>query len=254
MRSHGNLGAGSRIAGCSLDLDDAFFNLRHFEFEEFLDEFRGSARKDHSTSLRRIAHMIDVGANAVAGAHVFARDHLVARQTRFKTAHFNNRIALVHTLDRTGHDRFVAFEKFREDLFTLCVAQTLQNHLLGVLSKAAAGRVNIHVLKRTFDIVSRLQIRKFIVNVRIHFLMIGLLQPFFIGHNEPAAHGGKFTGRAVNPHDNVGVFARETSALHGARQSQFENAEYDVLSNVLFACEHVNELEHIAAVHWCITL
>ena len=43
------------------------------------------------------------------------------------------------------------------------------------------------------------------MNVRIHFLMIGLLQPFFIGHNEPAAHGGKLTGRAVNPHDNVGT-------------------------------------------------
>ena len=194
--------------------------------------------------------MVDVGAHAVARAHVFARDHLVAGQTGFKTAHFDDRVALVHALDLTGDDRFAALEELLEDLFALGVAQTLQNHLLRVLSEAASRAVDVDVVDRALDRVARNELGVIVVNVGVHLLTVGLHQPGLVGNDEPAARGGEFARAAVDVHHHVGVFAREAGALHGARERELQHAEDRFLVDILFASEHVDELKHFAAVHF----
>lgn len=174
-------------------------------------------------------------------------------EARFEALDLNDRIALVHALDEAVHDRLVLREEFREDLFAFGVAQALQDHLLGVLSKTAAGGIDVHVFNGALDVVARLKIREFVMNVGEHFLTIGFLKALLIGHDEPAAHGGEFARGAVDAHENVGIFTGEAGALHGARERNFEDAEDDVLFDVLFAGEHVDELEHFTAVHFFIT-
>ena len=50
-------------------------------------------------------------------------------------------------------------------------------------------------------------------------------------------------------HDDVRVLTGELSLLDGAGKRGLEHAEDGVLGNILFACEHVDKLEHFTAVH-----
>ena len=67
-RDHGDLGARARIAGDRLHLDDAVVDLRHFLLEQLRHELRMGARQEDLRAALLAAHVIDIGADAVAGA------------------------------------------------------------------------------------------------------------------------------------------------------------------------------------------
>ena len=74
----------ARIARHRADLDDAVIDFRHFLREQLRHELRMRARQENLRAARLAAHVIDIGADAVAGAEVFARDHLVAADDRLR--------------------------------------------------------------------------------------------------------------------------------------------------------------------------
>ena len=67
-RDHGDLGARARVAGDRLDLDDAVVDFRHFLREQLGHELRMGARQEDLRAARLAAHVVDVGADAVAVA------------------------------------------------------------------------------------------------------------------------------------------------------------------------------------------
>ena len=199
-------------------------------------------------ALRRFADAVDVGAHAVARADRFARDHLVARETRFEAADFDDGVALVHALDGARDDRFVLGEEFLQDLIAFGVAKALEDDLLGVLGEAAAGRVDVDLVDFAFDEVAGLGVGEFVDDVREHFLTVGFLQALVVGDDEPAAGGFEGARVAVDVHDDVGVFPGEAGLLDGARKRHFEDAEDDAFFDVLFTSQNFNEFEHFAAI------
>src|SRR5262249_26147068 len=69
-----DLGARTGIAGGGIDLDHALIDCRLFLGEQPGHEFRLGARKEDLRALGLAAHVVNVGARAVADAKVFARN------------------------------------------------------------------------------------------------------------------------------------------------------------------------------------
>ena len=70
------------IAGDRLHLHDAVVDLRHFLGEKLGGELRMRARQEDLRSARLAPHVIDVGADAIAGPEHLARDQFVAAHHR----------------------------------------------------------------------------------------------------------------------------------------------------------------------------
>ena len=85
-----DLGAAARIARHGADFDDAVIDFRHFLREQAHHELRMAARQEDLRAAGFAAHVIDIGADAVAGAEDFARDHLVAAHHAFGLAQIDH--------------------------------------------------------------------------------------------------------------------------------------------------------------------
>src|SRR5690348_8842959 len=83
---HGDLGAVAGVTRTGADLDDALADFRHFQLEQLHHEFRRGARHEQLRATRLGTHLKQVAAHAVAHAHRFARDRLVARDEGFGVA------------------------------------------------------------------------------------------------------------------------------------------------------------------------
>ena len=103
-RDHGDLGAGARVAGDRLDLDDAVVDLRHFLREQLGHELRMRARQEDLRPALLAAHVVDVGADAVAVAEGLARDQLVAADDAFAAAEIDDDVAVFDALDGAVDD------------------------------------------------------------------------------------------------------------------------------------------------------
>src|SRR6185437_3387096 len=77
LGDHRDLGAGAGIARHGADLDDAVVDLRHFLREQPDHELRMTARQEDLRPARLAAHIVDIGADAIADAEALARNHLV---------------------------------------------------------------------------------------------------------------------------------------------------------------------------------
>ena len=86
LGAHRDLGARARIAGDRDDLDDAVIDFRHFLAEQARHEFGMGARQEDLRPALLAAHVIDIGADAVAGAEGLARQRLVAPDDRLAAA------------------------------------------------------------------------------------------------------------------------------------------------------------------------
>ncbi len=104
LGNHGDLGAAARIARHGADLDDAVIDFRHFLREEAHHELRMAARQEDLRPAGFAAHVVDIGADAVAGAEAFARDHLVAAHDTFGAAQIDHHRAEFHALDDAVDD------------------------------------------------------------------------------------------------------------------------------------------------------
>src|SRR5262249_40713079 len=137
-RDHRDLGAGTRVAGDRLDLDDAVVDLRHLHGEELRHELRMRARQEDLRAALLAAHVVDVGAHAVAVLEVLARDQLVAADDRLAAAEVDDDVAVLDALDRAVDDLADAVLVFLVLAVALGLAYLLHDHLLGRLRGDAA--------------------------------------------------------------------------------------------------------------------
>ena len=84
------------------------------------------------------AHVVDVGADAVAVAVHFARDQLVAADDGFATTEVDDDVAVFDALDRAVDDLADAVDVLVVHALALGIAHLLHDHLLGRLGGDAA--------------------------------------------------------------------------------------------------------------------
>src|SRR6185312_5234391 len=103
-RDHGDFGARARIAGHRLHLDDAVIDFRNFLREQLGGELRMRAREEDLRAARLAAHVVDIGADAVAVAEHFARQQLVATHDGLAAAEVDDDVAVFDALDDAVDD------------------------------------------------------------------------------------------------------------------------------------------------------
>ena len=159
-----DLGARAGIAGDRLHLDDAVVDLRHFLREQLGGELRMRARQEDLRPARFAAHVVDIGADAVAGAEHLARDQFVAPHHRFAAgaAEIDDDIAVFDALDLAVDDLADAILVHVILLVALGLANLLHQHLLGGLRGNAA---EIEGRQRFGDPVADLRRRVFLLRV-----------------------------------------------------------------------------------------
>jgi hypothetical protein len=135
---HGDLGARARVAGDRLDLDDAVVDFRHFHGEQLRHELRMGARQEDLRAALLAAHVVDIGADAVAIFEVLARDQLVAADDGLAAAEIDDDIAVFDALDRAVDDLADAVLVFVVLAVALGLAHLLHDDLLGRLGGDAA--------------------------------------------------------------------------------------------------------------------
>ena len=138
LGAHRDLGARARIAGDRHDFDDAVIDFRHFLAEQARHEFGMGARQEDLRPALLAAHVIDIGADAVAGAEGLARQRFVAPHDAFAAAEIDDHVAIFDALDRAMHDLADAVLVFVIHALALGIAHLLHDHLLGVLRRDAA--------------------------------------------------------------------------------------------------------------------
>ena len=126
------------IAGHGLDLDDAVINLRHFLREQLGHELRMGARQEDLRAAHFLAHVVDIGAYALALAEAFARQQLVAAQDRLGAAEIDDDVAELDAFDEAVDDLADAVLELVVLALPLGVAHALHDHLLGGLRGDAA--------------------------------------------------------------------------------------------------------------------
>ena len=127
---------GSRAT--ALHLDDAVVDFRHFLREQLGHELRMRARQENLRAARLAAHVVDVGADAVAVAEHFARQHLVAAHDRLAAAEIDDDVAVFDALDDAVDDVADAILVFLVLPVALGLAHLLHDHLLRRLRGDAA--------------------------------------------------------------------------------------------------------------------
>ncbi len=150
-----DLGADARVARRGLDLDQAFLDFRHFQFEQAHEEFRRDARQDELRAFGGAVDLHHVGAHAIAYAQHFLLDQLVARDDAFDAARLDDDAAALDALDRAREQVVLALEEVVQDLLALGVADLLQDDLLRGLRADAA---ELDGLQRLLDDVAQLKV------------------------------------------------------------------------------------------------
>ena len=139
VREHGDLGAVARIARARLDLDETLADFRHFELEELHHQFGRGARDEELRSAQLGFHFVEIAAQAIAGAHRFARNRAIARHERLGVAaEIEKDVAALDALDDAGDELADAILVRIDHLRALGFAHALHDDLLGGLRRDAA--------------------------------------------------------------------------------------------------------------------
>jgi hypothetical protein len=187
VSDHRDLGAIARIAGAGLDLDQALADFRHFELEQLHHEFRRCAADEQLRAAGLAAHVVEITADAVAGAHHVAGDRPVFRDEGFGiAAQIDVNVAALDALDYAGDQLADAVLPGVDDLITLGFAHALHDHLLRGLGRDAA---EFGVLDLLFDVVADFDAFDFVDRVHQPDLTVGRLHDHVVGHDFPAAEG-----------------------------------------------------------------
>ena len=142
---------GSRAT--DLIVDDAVVDFRHFHGEELGHELRMRARQEDLRAALLAAHVVDIGADAVAVAEGLARDQLVAADDGLAAAEIDDDVAVFDALDRAVDDLADAVLELLVLAVALGLAHLLHDDLLGRLGGDAA---EIHRRQRLGDVVADL--------------------------------------------------------------------------------------------------
>src|SRR3546814_5214950 len=94
MADNADLRAAARVTGSGLDFDDSVVDFGHFLREQLLHEFRMRAGEENLRPAIFAANIQDDRTDAIADAHYFARDLLIAadntdrKSTRLNSRHY----------------------------------------------------------------------------------------------------------------------------------------------------------------------
>ncbi len=168
-------------------------------------------------------------------------NHLVARQHGLDLAGLDDGIAALHALDRPVDDVLLALEEVGEDLLALGVADLLQDHLLGGLGADAA---EVDRLQRLLEGIARLDLGVVLAGFRQRHLE-EFIDVLVVGNHLPAAEGLVVAGLAVDRDAHVGLVVDALLGCRGKRQ--FQRTEDDVLGNVLFAGQCIDQQQQFTA-------
>src|SRR5690606_5149517 len=133
-----DLGAGAGVARDGLDLDHAVVDFRHFLPEELGQEIGMGAGEENLRPALFAAHVVDIGAHAVAGLEMLAREAVLAAHVALAAAEVDRDVAVFHALDDARDDFARAVLVFLEHALALGVADLLEDDLLGGLGGDAA--------------------------------------------------------------------------------------------------------------------
>src|SRR4029077_10988436 len=125
-----DFGASAGLARALANLDDALVNFRHFLLEELHQEVVGGAREDYRESLFGQIDVENQRADAIALAIALVRNLLLLGKDRLGTAEVDDHVLALEALDDSGDDFEFAILIFVENLFTLGVANVLDEILL----------------------------------------------------------------------------------------------------------------------------
>ena len=187
-----DLGAHAGIARGAQDLDQALADFRHFEFEQFDEEFARGARQEQLRPARLGAHFLEERLDAVLALHDLARNHVGARHETFGVAaQVHVDAVAVDALDHARHQRADAILIGIDDLRTLGLAHLLHDDLLGLLRGDAAEGHRFH---RLFDEAADLGV---LVDVERVFEAQLALRHFHLARNRrrTPSSGGKCRSR-----------------------------------------------------------
>ena len=235
-----DLRAHAGIAGGGLDLDQALFDFRNFKLEQTDQQVRRDARQHQLRAACLRLDLDHVGANAVAHPQILLRDDLVARDHALDAARFNDHVAALDALDGPSQQIVLALQKIVEDLLPLGVANLLHDDLL---CRLRADATEIHRLQRLLDHVADLQLGIALGCVGDRDLVRRFLV-LLVGHNGPAAKRLVIAGLAIDRHSRVDVL-REALLGCGCER-RLQRREDDVLGDVLFARQRVDEQQQLA--------
>ena len=241
MRQHGNLGAAARIAGAALDFQQALLDFRHFVAEQFDHELGRRARQDDGRAAQRQVNVHDHGAHAVTAAQVFLGHHVAAAQAPFDATGLDNEVALVHALDGASEDFFTARHEVVQQHFALCIADLLQDDLLG---RHGANAPDGHGLDGFLDVFTDFHVIDALFGVHQQLFGLRVLQPGVVRHHQPAAEGFVISAVPVDGHANVDLAL--VQLFGGLRQSQFHRAQHHVALDVLLARNGINQHQQFA--------
>src|SRR5262249_46624080 len=138
IRDDADLGAAAGIARHGADLDDAVIDLRHFLREELGHELRMRARQEDLRPAHFLAHIVDIGPDALALAEALARQELVAAQDRLGAAQIDDDIAELDALYQAVDDLADAVLVLVELALALGIAHFLHDDLLRRLRRDPA--------------------------------------------------------------------------------------------------------------------
>ena len=141
VRDDRDLGARARIARDRLHLDDAVVDFRHLLREQLGGELRMGAGEENLRAARLAPHVVDIGADAIAGAEHLAGDQFVAphdRLARAGAAEIDDDVAVFDALDLAVDDLADAILVDVILLVALGLADLLHQHLLGGLGGNAS--------------------------------------------------------------------------------------------------------------------
>ena len=186
-------------------------------------------------------HTQEEGADAVAAAEVFARNHFFARNqcVEFACDDFNDDAVALNTFYRTGNDVLFRSEELVQVLLALRIADALQDNLFGSLRGLAS---EAFVWQLLFVVFADLDggAGNFFLDFLdgFFYIRVGVV---FIGNNQPAAEGLVFAGIAVDFDAHVHVLA-VGFFLGSSREGEFKGFEYDFRFNVFFTCQRFGQL------------
>ena len=156
-------------------------------------------------------------------------------------AGFDNRVAALHALDRPVDDVLLAIQEVSENLLALGVADFLQDHLLGGLGTDAA---EIDRFQRLLERIARLDLRIILLRFgKRHFEVF--IDVFVVRHDLPAPEGLEFARFAIDRNPHVGLVMDTLLGRRGERH--LKGAKDDVLADVLFAGQCIDQQQHFTA-------
>ncbi len=186
------------------------------------------------------AHVVDIGADAIAGAEAFARDHFITAHDAFGAAQIDHNRAELDALDDAVDHLADAVLVFLELALALGVAHLLHDHLLGGLGGDAA---EIHRRQGFGDDVADL--RGGIAQPRIGQADLDLVVLDQIDHMQIARDMG-FAGLGVDL--DLDLVLASVARLGGPLHRFFHGVKHDHLVDRLVAGDRIGDLQEFGPV------